>query len=120
MALRSFKELIVWQRAMQLVEEIYRLTAKLPRQERFGLKSQMQRAAVSVASNIAEGYGRNHRGEYIHHLSIARGSLQELDTQLEIAVRLKFLQTTDAACSVLLLEETGKMLYQLNQSLRKP
>jgi four helix bundle protein len=86
----SFKDLIVWQKAVDLSSEVYRLTASFPRSERFGLSDQMRRASVSVASNIAEGYGRATKGEYVQFLGHARGSNCELQTQLAIAERLGF------------------------------
>lgn len=83
--MKNHRSLLVWNRSIQLVAQIYVLTKKLPKHELYGLSSQMQRAVVSVPSNIAEGYSRNHKAEYIQFLSIARASLAELDTQLEIA-----------------------------------
>ncbi len=87
---RSFRDLLVWQRAIQLSVAIYRLTKDFPREELYGLSSQIRRAAVSVPSNIAEGHGRLSTGEYRQFLGIARGSNFELQTQLEIARSLKF------------------------------
>ncbi|HOW19678.1 MAG TPA: four helix bundle protein, partial [Phycisphaerae bacterium] len=89
MALQTYRDLEAWQRAIDLVEAVYVLTRGFPNAERFGLTSQTQRASVSIPSNIAEGYGRSHRGDYLHHLSMARGSLMELEIQLTIAVRLR-------------------------------
>jgi four helix bundle protein len=86
----SFKDLVVWQRAVELSTETYRLTAAFPLTEQFGLSNQLRRASVSVASNIAEGYGRTTRGEYLQFLGHARGSLCELQTQLVIANALGF------------------------------
>ena len=86
----NFRDLRVWQVAMDLVEGIYRLTMRFPREEIYGLTNQMQRAAVSVPSNIAEGHARESLREYLHHLSIAQGSLAELETQLEISGRLGY------------------------------
>ncbi|MFV9505811.1 MAG: four helix bundle protein [Oscillochloridaceae bacterium umkhey_bin13] len=88
MAIQSYRDLLVWQKSMDLVTEIYQLTRQFPHEELFGLTSQTRRAAVSIPANIAEGYGRIHRKEYLHHLSIARGSLMEVETHLQIAVRL--------------------------------
>src|SRR5712671_4078885 len=101
-AVRSFRDLRVWKAAMDLVEQVYVLTQTFPKHEMYGLAGQMQRAAVSVPSNIAEGHTRTHSKEYIHHLSIARASLAELQTQLEIALRLKY-------CS---LEKMGRIIDQ--------
>src|SRR5690349_16462149 len=87
---RPHEDLQAWQDSMQLVEETYRLSSAFPDSERFGLTAQIRRSAISVPSNIAEGAARRSRKEYVHHLSIARGSLSELDTQHKIAVRLGF------------------------------
>ena len=89
--MKTYRELDVWKKAVDMVVMVYELTRELPTEEKYGLISQMQRAAVSVPANIAEGYGRVHRGDYVHHLSIARGSLAELETHITIAVRLDFL-----------------------------
>jgi four helix bundle protein len=86
--IHSYRDLYAWQRAMELVEVTYQLSNSLPSYETYGLAHQMRRSAVSVASNIAEGQGRVHRGDYVHHLSISRGSLAELQTQLELTSRL--------------------------------
>jgi len=86
----SFKDLVVWQRAVELTTEIYRLTAAFPPSEQFGLSNQFRRASVSIASNIAEGYGKSTRGEYLQSLGHARGSNCELQTQLIIAKALDF------------------------------
>lgn len=86
----SFKDRIVWQRSVELTTEIYRHTAKFPSSEQFGLTNQMRRASVSIASNIAEGYGRSTRGEYLQFLGHARGSNCELQTQLIISKALGF------------------------------
>jgi four helix bundle protein len=89
--MRPHKELLVWQDAMTLVEHIYRLTSSFPDHERYGLISQLRRAAISVPSNIAEGAARRTTREYLQFLGIARGSLSEMDTQLEISRRLRLL-----------------------------
>jgi four helix bundle protein len=86
----SFRDLLVWQRAIQMSLAIYRLTAGFPKEELFGLTGQIRRAGVSVASNIAEGYGRNSTGEYKHFLGMARGSNSEVETQLVIAKELGY------------------------------
>ncbi len=99
-----------YQRSMELVEEIYRLTKHLPRDEQFGLTSQMRRSATSIPMNIAEGYGRHHRGDYVHSLSIARGEAFELDTQLEITTRLGLLSTDETATAQRLCFEVRRML----------
>lgn len=118
MAQRSYRKLEVWHKAMELAEAVYRVSADFPVDERFGLTSQMRRAAVSIPANIAEGYGRAARGDYVQHLAIARGSLLELETQLALAVRLKLARRTDAVPVWRLAETVGGMLTRLIQSLR--
>lgn len=103
---------------MDLVVEVYRLIEMMPPQEKFGLISQIQRAAVSIPANIAEGYGRVHRGDYVRHLSIARGSLMELETHLTICVRLHMLEPDKVIPVWQLTQETGKMLTALIRSLK--
>ena len=95
---------------MNLVEEIYKLTGEFPKSETYGLASQMQRCAVSIPSNIAEGYKRNHAAEYIQFLSIANGSGAELETQIEICKRIPDLKNHDYKKAEELLEEVMKML----------
>ena len=92
---RKHRDLLAWQHAIQLVTDVYRLTSTFPDSERFGLTSQMRRAAVSVPSNVAEGAARTTTKEYLHFLGIARGSLSELDTQLVIAQELAYAAATD-------------------------
>jgi four helix bundle protein len=91
MSVLNYTELVAWQKAMDLVQDVYLATKAFPKEEKYGLTTQMQRAAVSIPSNIAEGQGRSGRGEFRHHLSIAHGSLRELETQLVIALRLGYL-----------------------------
>jgi four helix bundle protein len=117
---KAYRKLQAWQKAMEVVDEVYRLTSVFPADERFGLTSQMRRCAVSVPSNIAEGYGRDHRKEYIHHLSIARGSLMELETQLIIAVRQQFCTREAARPIWSSMQEAGRLMSGLIQSLRPP
>ena len=117
MGLKTYRDLDVWQRSVDLVLTAYALSKKLPSKERFGLTSQLQRAAVSIPANIAEGYGRIHRGDYVHHLSMARGSLAELETHVTIAVRLGFIERDEAMEVWNLSQEVGKMLNKLVQSL---
>lgn len=113
--MESFRELIVWQRSLQLVKCIYEETKGFPAEELFGLKLQMRRCAISVASNIAEGYGRQHTAEYVRFLRISRGSLNELITQLEIARSLDYLQ--DIGDTVRECDEIGRMLNSLIRKL---
>lgn len=118
MAAKNFKDLIAWQKAMDLVETVYRLTSQFPADERFGLTSQQRRAAVSIPSNIAEGHGRNSDGDFLRFLSMAYGSLREVETQLLIAVRLKYIGQSDFQPVQELCDETGRILNGLMNSLR--
>lgn len=102
---------------MELAEACYTLGDLLPDAEKFGLRSQVQRAAASIPANIAEGYGRSHQGDYLRHLSIARGSLMELETHLILAVRVKKLQREQTIPAWKLAQEVGKMLTQLIRSM---
>lgn len=104
---------------MDLVEQIYLLTQQFPKHEMYGLVSQMQRAAVSIPSNIAEGHTRTHSKEYLYHLSIARGSLAELQTQLEIALRLKYCSVDKITSVVAQADLLGKQLSALRNVLNK-
>jgi len=115
----GFRELRVWQSAMDLVEHVYRTTEAFPRHELWGLASQMQRAGVSIPSNIAEGHTREHLAEYLHHISIAQASLAELETQIEIGSRLSYFGSD--SCDELLRQTTAlrKQLYALRNSLGK-
>jgi four helix bundle protein len=115
--LKSFRELIVWKKSMDLAVGIYRATEKYPKREIFGLALQMRRAAVSIPSNIAEGQSRNSRNEFRHFLGIARGSHAELETQIELSSRLEMLKAEDTAIFMNLIEEIGKMLSGLKRSL---
>ena len=91
MALQSYRELDVWQKSIDLVVSVYQLVKKLTDVEKCGLTSQIRRSSVSIPANIAEGYGRTHRGDYLRHLSFAKGSLYELETHLVLAVRLNYI-----------------------------
>jgi four helix bundle protein len=113
----KYSELVVWQKAMDLVTEIYKITSRFPGEERFGLSSQARRAAVSIPSNIAEGHGRKATGAYLNHLSIAYGSLVELETQTQIAARLNFIPEDKASTLLKQMDEIGKMLTGLKNSL---
>jgi len=111
MKTKSFKDLIVWQKSYKLVLEIYKVTKIFPQTEIYGLAHQMRKASVSIPSNIAEGYGRGHQTEYKQFLSIAYGSLQELETQYLLAIDLKYLNKTEPI--EILLKEVGAMLYRM-------
>jgi four helix bundle protein len=120
MAWKNYQDLIAWQRAMDLVAEIYRIVKKLPKEELFELSSQMRRAAVSIPSNIAEGQARGSKKEFIRFLSIALGSKSELETQLLLSVKVKYLTDSDTEKAMGLLSETGKLLTSLIKSQRPP
>jgi four helix bundle protein len=114
--IQSFRDLSVWQRAMVLAERVYSVTESLPRSETYGLISQMRRAAVSIASNIAEGKAVG-GGAYKRHIRIALGSEAELQTQIELAVRLKLLARIEADRLLSETSEVGRMLSSLRKSL---
>jgi len=109
----SYKDLLIWQRSMDLVERIYKITSKLPTTEQWGLTSQMRRSAISVPSNVAEGYGRQATGEYRHHLSIGRGSLLEVETQVLLCQRLGYLENEEINSLLDEINQIGKMLSSL-------
>ena len=119
MASRNYKDLLAWQKAMDLVEMVYTLTKQFPSEERYGLTSQLRRAVVSIPSNIAEGQGRYSANEFNRFLSIAHGSLREVETQILIAVRLQYLEVTETQPAQQLCEETGRIINGLIKSLRK-
>ena len=113
MKIQSYKDLVVWQKSIDLVCEIYKLTKFLPKEEAYGLCNQMQRAAVSIASNIAEGKARNYEKEFAKFLSISKGSAAELETQLHICVCLNYVTEEQAKKATDLIEEVFKMLNSL-------
>ena len=115
--IHSYKDLLVWQRAMDLVAETYRIARELPNEERYALSDQMRRAAVSVPSNIAEGQVRNSTKEFVQFLSVANGSNAELYTQLLLCIRLGYLSADAAQHTLPLSEEVSKMLSSLIQKL---
>jgi four helix bundle protein len=117
MPVNSHRDLLVWQKGMDLVTACYRLTRKFPKSEEYGLKAQLQRAAVSVPANIAEGKGRGATGAYLNHLSIAAGSLAEVDTHLGVAERLGYITQLEVEEITKQLEEVGRMLTGLRKSL---
>lgn len=118
-AARNYRDLIVWQKSMDLVEIVYQLTKGFPREETYGLKSQLQRAVASVPSNIAEGQARgSQKIEFQRFLYLALGSLAEVDTQLELAIRLKYLKSEDREAVNSLMDEIRKMLFGLIRTLK--
>lgn len=118
--IRSFRDLKVWQRGMSVAEAAYRLTQGFPVEERFGLTSQIRRAAVSIPANIAEGHGRGTRAAYASFLRIARGSLRELETHLLLAERLNFGSSQQIMATLGDIDEVGGMLHALITKLAVP
>lgn len=116
--LNSYKDLIVWQKAMDLAEEVYLLSKRFPKEEQFAFTYQIRRAVVSVPSNIAEGKGRTSKAEYLHFLSVANGSLSEVDTQLLLAVRIGYLDQHQVTEALNLREEVSRMLAALRTKLQ--
>ncbi|MFN3651342.1 MAG: four helix bundle protein [Armatimonadota bacterium] len=119
MALNSYRELSVWQRGMDLAVACYRLTQAFPREELFGLTSQIRRSAAAIPANIAEGYGRGHRAEYVQFLRIAQGSLNELETHVTLASKVELLHNDAAGPVLAQCDELGKMLASLLRSLQR-
>lgn len=119
MGVKNYRELLVWQRAMDLVESIYRSTQLFPREEVYGLTAQMRRAVVSIPSNIAEGQGRRTTRDFLNFLSIAHGSLREVETQILIAQRLHYLDMNRANQILDQTAKVGQLLNGLIRSLNK-
>jgi four helix bundle protein len=115
--MQHYQQLLVWQKAMDLTVSCYEITKPFPVEERYGLTSQIRRASVSVPSNIAEGHSRFHTKEFLNHLSIARGSLAEVETQLMVAQRVGFLAQVELAKVLTMSDEIGRMTNGLRQSL---
>jgi four helix bundle protein len=118
MTVNSYRDLRVWQKGMDLVVASYEVTKQFPQNELYGLASQIQRAAVSIPANIAEGHGREHLGDYLHHLSIANGSLMELETHFMLAGRLGYLKVEPINQLLDQTAEVGRMLAGLIRSLK--
>ena len=117
--MESYRELEVWKKAVSLVVEVYRVTKSFPREELYALTSQMQRASISIPANIAEGWGRGTKKEYIQFLKIARGSLLELETHLIISQKLNYITQRDLEVLLMKTQEVGKMLNGLINSLER-
>ena len=115
--MRAYQDLIVWQKSMFLVKEVYALIRLLPSEERFALADQMRRSVISIPSNIAEGYGRNTTKEYVRFLSIARGSEYEVETQIQICIMLKYVTEEQARNVFCLCNEVSRMLSSIIQKL---
>lgn len=116
--IKNYRDLEVWKQSMELTVQIYDLTVMLPGHEQFGLVSQMRRAAVSIPSNIAEGHSRKGKKEYAHHASIAKGSLAELETQMILCYKLKFIDRDTLTPVWDIAQQVGKLLSGLLRSLR--
>ena len=116
--IRDYKDLVVWQKGMQLAKEVYQLTQSFPAEEKFGMVSQMRRAIVSVPSNVAEGQARNTTGEFVQFVSHAEGSLAELDTQIRLSIELGFCREATVKSIQELIIEEQKMLKSLRRSLK--
>ncbi len=117
--IRDHKDLIVWQKSMDLLVEVYRLVKKLPKEETYALSDQMRRAAVSIPSNIAEGKGLSSEKDYLRFLFIARGSKAELETQLLVCIRLNYLTESEVDSTLNLCSEVGRMLNVLISKLTR-
>ena len=117
MKIHNFRELQVWQKSMELVVLIYQLTAQFPKEEKYGLTSQIQRCAVSIPSNLAEGSGRVSDKEFQHFISIAMGSAFELETQMILAFRFKYITESQFAVFEALVKPVQKMCFGLYNSL---
>jgi len=116
---KNYQDLLAWQRAMELVETVYRESAAIPPEERYGLTSQMRRAAVSIPSNIAEGQGRHTDGEFLNQLSVAHGSVRELETHTMIAGRLEFIAPSTVATILERAAQVGRLVNALANELRR-
>ena len=117
MSVQKYTDLVAWQKAMTLVEEVYKVAQELPAEERYGLAAQLRKSAVSIPANIAEGQGRKSSSEFRYHLSVAIGSLQELETELMIAGRLSFADESDVAALLQHSGEVGRLIHGLHRSL---
>lgn len=116
---KSFHDLVAWQKAMELVTEIYKVSQKFPKEEMFGLTSQIRRAGISIPSNIAEGRGKSSKGEFQQFLYHARGSLAELETQLLIAINLGYLEKEEVSHIIQLIARIGRLLHGLLSAIKK-
>ncbi|PBC12164.1 four helix bundle protein [Mesorhizobium sp. WSM3859] len=116
--IESYRDLVVWQSAMVLAEDCYRITKGFPRDEIYGMTSQMRRSAVSIAANIAEGYGRENRGSFVQFLRMAQGSLKELETHILLACRIGMLERDNETELLLWCEEIGKMTRSLIRTVQ--
>lgn len=114
---KTYKDLIVWQKAMEMTTLLYKIIKKLPKEETYTLCDQMRRAAISIPSNIAEGFGRNSKKEYLQFLYIANGSVCELETQLILCVNINYLSEIETQPTMDLLSEIGKIIMTITKKL---
>jgi four helix bundle protein len=119
MSVQHYRQLIVWQKAMSLAKLCYEMTKEFPKSELFGLTSQIRRAGASIPANIAEGHERTHTREYLHHLSVARGSLAELETHMILSSDVKLLKDEELQRCLSLTDEISRMLAALRTSLER-
>jgi four helix bundle protein len=119
MSVQKYTELVAWQKAMTLVQEVYQVAQRLPAEERFGLAAQLRKAAVSIPANIAEGQGRKSSSEFRYHLSVAIGSLHELETEVMVAGRLSYAEESEVAALLEHSGEVGRLVHGLYRSLPK-
>ena len=119
MAVQNYSQLIAWQKAMEMVTMIYRVTKQFPKEEMYGLTSQIRRAAVSIPSNIAEGQARTSTKEFLQFLAVAQGSRAEVETQIQIALRLDYMTNNRAQEILTLLSEIRKLMYGLSKVLQR-
>jgi four helix bundle protein len=119
MVVQSYRELHVWKAAMDLAEQCYRVTKRFPREELFGMTSQIRRAAASIPANIAEGQGRQHTSEFLHFPSIARGSLKEVETHLMLSQRVELLTADQLTPLLALADRVSQMLTGLRKALER-
>jgi four helix bundle protein len=117
--IESYQDLLVWQKSIDLVAEVYRIASKLPSNEQYGLTPQLRRAAVSVPANIAEGFGRWHSNEFVRILLIANGSLKEVETHLFIGNKLALLSAADTSAALQMSSEISKMIFSLRDKLSR-
>ena len=117
--IESYQDLLVWQKSIDLVAEVYRIAGKLPLNEQYGLTSQLRRAAVSVPANIAEGFGRWHANEFVRFLLIANGSVKEVETHLFIGNKLGLLSPADTKVALQMASEISKMIFSLRDKLSR-
>ena len=118
-SVKSFRELLVWQKSMDLAEACYRVSRHFPREEQWVLGRELRKSCISVPSNIAEGYGRHSTAEYIHHLRFSNGSNNEIQTQVELARRTEIITLKEASALITAAEEIGRMLHGLIASLER-